>query len=99
MTTEQQVTFAGGRSIAMKVPARQWEQTVSFYRETLGMRELDNPFAGGPQSVGFEFGANRLWIDPRARCQPGRALAAGHHVRHGGGGGTARCGCRRRALR
>ena len=63
MTTEQRVTFAGGRNIAMKVPAHQWEQTVSFSRETLGMRELDNPFAGGPQSVGFEFGANRLWID------------------------------------
>ena len=63
MTTEQQVTFAGGRNIAMKVPAHQWEQTASFYRESLGMRELDNPFADGPQSVGFEFGANRLWID------------------------------------
>lgn len=32
-------------------------------RETLGLRELDNPFDGGPQSVGFEFGAIRLWID------------------------------------
>lgn len=63
MTTEQQPDFAGGRNIAMKVPPHQWEQTVSFYRETLGLRELDNPFDGGPQSVGFEFGANRLWID------------------------------------
>lgn len=26
-------------------------------------RELDDPFESGPQSVGFEFGANRLWID------------------------------------
>lgn len=63
MTTEQQPTFTGGRNIAMKVPPHQWEQTVSFYRETLGLRELDNPFDGGPESVGFEFGANRLWID------------------------------------
>jgi len=63
MTIEQQVTFAGGRDIAMKVPPHQWEQTVSFYRQTLGLRELDNPFDSGPQSVGFEFGVNRLWID------------------------------------
>ncbi len=63
MTTKEQLTFAGGRNIAMKVPPHQWEQTVSFYRETLGLRELDNPFDAGPQSVGFEFGANRLWID------------------------------------
>lgn len=27
------------------------------------MRELDNPYETGPQSVGFESGANRLWID------------------------------------
>ena len=57
------MTFAGGRNIAMKVPPHQWEQTVSFYRETLGLRELDNPFDSGPKSVGFKFGANRLWID------------------------------------
>ncbi len=63
MTTGQQMTFAGGRNIAMKVPPHQWEQTVSFYRDILGLRVLDNPFDGGPQSVGFIFGANRLWID------------------------------------
>ena len=28
-----------------------------------GAAELDDPFDAGPQSVGFEFGANRLWID------------------------------------
>ncbi|MCZ2837908.1 hypothetical protein [Modestobacter sp. VKM Ac-2985] len=55
--------FRGGRNIAMKVPPHQWEETVRFYRETLGLRELANPFDTGPESVGFEFGANRLWID------------------------------------
>lgn len=63
MTTDSSVSFDGGRNIAMKVPPHQWEQTVRFYRETLGLRQLDNPFDSGPQSVGFEFGANRLWID------------------------------------
>jgi len=56
-------TFAGGRNIAMKVPPYQWTATVAFYRDTLGLRELDNPFTSGPQSVGFAFGPNRLWID------------------------------------
>ncbi|MDT0277420.1 hypothetical protein [Blastococcus goldschmidtiae] len=55
--------FEGGRNIAMKVPPHQWEATVGFYRDTLGLRELDNPFTSGPQSVGFAFGMNRLWVD------------------------------------
>ncbi|WP_299953463.1 hypothetical protein [uncultured Modestobacter sp.] len=63
MSTTAGPDFAGGRNIAMKVPPHQWEATVRFYRDTLGLRELDNPFDSGPESVGFEFGANRLWID------------------------------------
>jgi len=47
----------------MKVPPHQWQSTVRFYRETLGLSEIDNPFASGPASVGFQFGSNRLWID------------------------------------
>ena len=56
-------SFAGGRNIAMKVPPHQWEATVAFYRDTLALRELDNPFTSGPPSVGFAFGSNHLWID------------------------------------
>ena len=63
MSQQHRVVFAGGRNIAMKVPPHQWEATVRFYRHTLGLRELDNPYADGPQSVGFAFGSNRLWID------------------------------------
>ncbi|MCZ2815330.1 hypothetical protein [Modestobacter sp. VKM Ac-2984] len=63
MTSNTPPTFTGGRNIAMKVPPHQWEETVRFYRDTLALRELDNPYDTGPQSVGFEFGANRLWID------------------------------------
>lgn len=55
--------FAGGRNIAMKVPPHLWETTVQFYRDILGLKEIDNPSQSGPPSVGFEFGANRLWID------------------------------------
>lgn len=63
MSTDLPVAFAGGRNIAMKVPPHLWEETVRFYRQTVGLRELDNPYESGPESIGFEFGANRLWID------------------------------------
>jgi len=53
------VQFSGGRNIAMKVPPHQYEETVRFYRDVLGLRPLDNH----PPAVGFEFGANQLWID------------------------------------
>ena len=52
--------FAGGKNIAMKVPPHQYDQTVSFYRDVLGLEEI-----GGPSGneVGFRFGSNNLWID------------------------------------
>lgn len=63
MSTSQPLAFAGGRNIAMKVPPHLWEETVGFYRDVVGLTMLENPFDGGSPSVGFEFGANRLWID------------------------------------
>lgn len=56
------VAFAGGPNLAMKVPPHQWEATVGFYRDVLGLEELE-PFTGEPPSVGFAFGPCRLWID------------------------------------
>lgn len=52
-------SFAGGRNIAMKVPSHQWEATVAFYRDVLGLKQLENHLP----NVGFEFGSNQLWID------------------------------------
>jgi len=52
----------GGRNIAMKVPPHQWEQTVTFYRDTVGL-EVIKEQASGVESVCFQFGANQLWID------------------------------------
>ena len=63
MNEVEQPSFAGGRNIAMKVPPHQWSATVAFYRDTLGLRVLDNPFTSGPEAVGFAFGHNQLWID------------------------------------
>ena len=54
--------FSGGPNLAMKVPPHQWEATVAFYREVLALAELEAVDAE-PPSVGFAFGAMRLWID------------------------------------
>lgn len=59
MSDRAKVKFAGGRNIAMKVPPHLWEATVQFYRDVLGLKALDNHLP----NVGFEFGANQLWID------------------------------------
>lgn len=53
-------TLSGGRNIAQKVPPHQFEATVAFYRDVLGLALIE---ALQP-SVVFEFGPNRLWIDP-----------------------------------
>lgn len=57
--TRPSPTVRGGRNLAMKVPAHQWEQTVAFYRDLLRLPEIT---AHAPD-VGFEFGTNQLWID------------------------------------
>lgn len=62
MSDRAPVAFAGGPNLAMKVPPHQWEATVAFYRDVLGLEALA-PFTGEPPSVGFVFGASRLWID------------------------------------
>lgn len=51
--------FAGGRNIAMKVPPHLYEATVQFYRDVLGLKLVEKH----SPAVGFEFGANQLWID------------------------------------
>ena len=51
--------IVGGLNIAMKVPSHQYEATVAFYRDTLGLE----PFTEKPGNVGFIHGPNRLWID------------------------------------
>lgn len=49
--------FEGGRNIALKVPPHQYDATVRFYGEVLGLKRVDRP------EVGFVFGSNQLWID------------------------------------
>lgn len=68
MNTNETIEFAGGRNIAMKVPPHLWDETVRFYRDVIGLPVIENPFDQGPPGVGFEFGANRLWIDRVISC-------------------------------
>ncbi len=46
----------------MKVPPHLWEATVQFYRDVVGLKVIEHE-ATVPPSVGFEFGANQLWVD------------------------------------
>jgi hypothetical protein len=55
-------TFTGGRNVAMKVPPHQWEATVAFYRDTVGLQVMSHSETAVP-SVVFELGDLRLWID------------------------------------
>jgi len=59
MTDRPHPRFRGGPNIAMKVPRPQWEATVAFYRDTLGLEVLGEH----EDSVRFRFGACCLWID------------------------------------
>jgi hypothetical protein len=52
-------TLRGGRNIAMKVPPHLYDDTVAFYRDVLGLPEITTH----APDIGFEFGANQLWID------------------------------------
>lgn len=52
--------FDGGPNLAMKVPPHQYEATVAFYRDTLKLKKIHGV---SDNSVGFQFGTNKLWID------------------------------------
>ena len=57
--------FKPGRNMAMKVPPHEFEATVAFYRDVLGLDELTP--AGEFETPRFAFGDKQLWID----CVPG----------------------------
>lgn len=59
------VSFDGGVNIALKIPKHKYDETVLFYRETLGFeveeREIDNPTVSRTHRL--QFGHNVLWLD------------------------------------
>jgi len=54
--------FAPGRNIAIKCPPHEFAALVAFYRDTVALPVLED----GSESVLFEFGPLRLWIDRTA---------------------------------
>jgi catechol 2,3-dioxygenase-like lactoylglutathione lyase family enzyme len=51
--------FSGGANIAIKCPHHTYDQTIAFYRDTLGLPLIEET----PEGCIFQFGPNRLWID------------------------------------
>lgn len=91
---ETRVGFKGGTNLAIKVPSNQWEETVAFYRDALGMTaEIVKEGA----LVAFEFGSMTLWLDrteKMAQAEIWLEVAtedAGEAERHLNGLGINRC--------
>ena len=58
--------FSGGTNIAMKIPRAKYEETLAFYRDTLGLEVLEEPGAATGQvsrSARTQFGPCTLWFD------------------------------------
>lgn len=55
--------FKPGKNIAMKVPAHEYEKTVSFYRDILCFEEIKEESVDIIESTTFKFGDKFLWID------------------------------------
>jgi catechol 2,3-dioxygenase-like lactoylglutathione lyase family enzyme len=55
--------FTPGNNIAIKVPSHEFDNTVSFYRNILGLEEVE---VSAPDDIGtvvFKYGDKNLWID------------------------------------
>jgi catechol 2,3-dioxygenase-like lactoylglutathione lyase family enzyme len=55
--------YNGGRNIAIKIPPHEWEKTVAFYRDILGLPVIENNLPSATPTVVFQFGNNQLWVD------------------------------------
>ena len=56
MTQPSRPKFQGGANIAMKLPLRAWDQTVAFYRDTVGLPVVSE----GNDTILFQHGPIRL---------------------------------------
>lgn len=55
--------FTPGKNIAIKVPTHEFEKTVHFYKEILGLTQKNVGSIDQFDSITFEFGDKNLWID------------------------------------
>lgn len=58
--------FKPGNNIAIKMPPHQFEQAVAFYRDVLGLAQVENSSSEMYESVAFSFGDKNLWVDKTA---------------------------------
>lgn len=58
-SNKMKTKFAGGIDIALKLPPHQFEETVIFYRDVIGLKQITEKGT----AIGFEFGPVNLWID------------------------------------
>lgn len=85
--------FHGGPNIALKVPPHQFEATVAFYRDVLGLEHQGTHGA----SETFAFGRARLWIDRVPQLSQAEVWLevqvedTAAAVRHLGAHGVVRC--------
>lgn len=57
--------FSGGVNIALKIPKRKYDQTVTFYRDILKLDVEEKPITNPTVSRTHEvkFGPNIVWLD------------------------------------
>jgi catechol 2,3-dioxygenase-like lactoylglutathione lyase family enzyme len=68
------IRFAAGKNIALKVPRYRAAATERFYRDVLGLPLLGRTAASGAfpnGSPAFDFGGTRLWVDDVASADRG----------------------------
>jgi predicted enzyme related to lactoylglutathione lyase len=51
--------FIPGKNIAIKIPPHEFDASVVFYRDIIGLKQIDDR----SENVVFEFGDKRLWLD------------------------------------
>ncbi|CAN5487797.1 glyoxalase/bleomycin resistance/dioxygenase family protein [soil metagenome] len=56
-------TFKGGYNIALKIPKYQYEKTLRFYREVLGLDLKKESDVNYEESYSCRFGPIKLWLD------------------------------------
>lgn len=55
--------YKAGKNIAIKVPDHEYDKTVSFYRDIIGLEERELSSSDQYESISFNFGDKHLWID------------------------------------
>ena len=59
MANPKRPKFYAGDNIAMKIPSHEFPATVQFYRDVIGLPQIETML---PDIV-FKFGDKRLWLD------------------------------------